>query len=286
MEIVEGPPPPLPDLPCPLVQHPGFAAALRACGGTARLVQVRDAGAAVAQAVLVRRGPVTLAVRGPVWVGTPDARQRVEALRGLGLRLIEADAPDPALRAAGFRQVATAATLAVLDLAPSEAAQIARAQGKWRNRLMQAWRAGLRIDRAAYDGDPAHWLLAAEAVQRRRRYHALPLRLASAYAATNPGAAQIFTAVQDNRPVAAMLLLCHGTRATYHIGWSGAQGRACSAHHAILMAAAGWLAAQGVTQIELGTIDTVGNPGLARFKLGSGARAQVLGGSWLRLPGF
>ncbi len=288
MEIVQDPP--LPDLRCPLVQHPGFAAALRACGGRAAMLQGRDAGRTIAQVLAVRRGPVTLAVRGPVWIDAPDKGERIAALRALRLRLIEAEAPDAALRAAGLRQVATAATLAVLDLAGSEAAQVAQAQGKWRNRLLQGRRAGLgsglRIDRAVFDGDPSHWLLAAEARQRRGRYHALPLRLATAYAAANPGAAQIFTAWQDDAPLAAMLFLRHGPCANYHIGWSGAQGRACSAHHAILMAAAGWLAGQGAVQIELGPIDTVNAPGLARFKLGSGARAQVLGGSWVRLPGF
>ena len=37
----------------------------------------------------------------------------------------------------------------------------------------------------------------------------------------------------------------------------------------------------GVQKIDLGTLDTVNAPGLARFKLGSGARAEPLGGTWL-----
>jgi hypothetical protein len=38
--------------------------------------------------------------------------------------------------------------------------------------------------------------------------------------------------------------------------------------------------------LDLGTLDTQNAPGLARFKLGSGATAQLLGGTWARLPGW
>ena len=54
----------------------------------------------------------------------------------------------------------------------------------------------------------------------------------------------------------------------------------------LLMEAARRLAATGVTELDLGTIDTDASPGLARFKLGSGATVQRLGGTWLRLPGW
>ena len=47
-----------------------------------------------------------------------------------------------------------------------------------------------------------------------------------------------------------------------------------------------WLACAGVEMLDLGMIDTVNAPGLARFKLGSGAVAQSLGGTWLHAPGL
>jgi hypothetical protein len=40
------------------------------------------------------------------------------------------------------------------------------------------------------------------------------------------------------------------------------------------------LKAQGVARLDLGTIDTRRAPGIARFKLGAGARVEVLAGSW------
>jgi hypothetical protein len=38
--------------------------------------------------------------------------------------------------------------------------------------------------------------------------------------------------------------------------------------------------------LDLGTVDTENAPGLARFKIGSGAQIRSLGGTWLRIPGL
>jgi hypothetical protein len=42
----------------------------------------------------------------------------------------------------------------------------------------------------------------------------------------------------------------------------------------------------GTQVLDLGSVDTVSAPGLARFKLGAGAQVKSLGGTWLHLPGF
>ena len=80
-----------------------------------------------------------------------------------------------------------------------------------------------------------------------------------------------------------MLFLKHGTGATYHVGWTSDAGRKASAHNLILATAATRLAETGVTRLDLGTIDTENAPGLARFKLGSGAKPARTGGTWLGL---
>ena len=84
-------------------------------------------------------------------------------------------------------------------------------------------------------------------------------------------------------PVAAMMFLRHGSTATYHIGWSNAQGRAAHAHNLLLWRAAERLSSKGVKTLDLGTLDTVNAPGLARFKLGTGAMPHRLGGTWVTL---
>ena len=53
-----------------------------------------------------------------------------------------------------------------------------------------------------------------------------------------------------------------------------------SAHNLLMWRAALWLARQGHRRLDLGPIDTANAPGLARFKLGIGAHARRLGGTW------
>lgn len=291
MQIADDPCPP--DLHLPLQQHPFFVAALSRLGREARLLVLRDGSRTLGHVVMLRRpglGRAALAARGPVWTDAAGPEDRVAGLRALnrlGLRMVEAEGAGaaPALRAAGFRQVTTPAHLAVLDLAGTPAGRRARASDKWRNRMRQAEAAGLHLHHEPFGGDPGHWLLRAEAAQRRaRRYRALPTALAAAFAQANPGMARLFLAEAGGAPVAAMLFLRHGPVATYHIGWTGPEGRRVSAHGALLMLAADWLAERGHVSIELGCVDTEAGAGLARFKLGAGARLRALGGGWLRLP--
>jgi hypothetical protein len=48
----------------------------------------------------------------------------------------------------------------------------------------------------------------------------------------------------------------------------------------LLWQAAVWLAGQGTRTLDLGAVDTVSAAGVARFKLGTGATARPLGGTW------
>jgi hypothetical protein len=52
----------------------------------------------------------------------------------------------------------------------------------------------------------------------------------------------------------------------------------------MLARAAEALAAEGLRWLDLGTVDTEAAPGLARFKLGTGARLRRLGATCLVLP--
>ena len=198
-----------------------------------------------------------------------------------GVRLINAERPQdaPALRAAGFRQIMTAAHIAELDLAQPPDALRAAMHGKWRNRLVAAQaKHEHSVSHCAFEPSRDAWLLKAEAAQqKRRRYRALPPALTLAMSQAAPDALRIFTCCD-----AAMLFVLHGRRASYHIGFSGPQGRAASAHNRLLDAAMQTLPAFGIRWLELGTVDTEHSAGLARFKLGSGAQVRTLGGTWLR----
>lgn len=261
----------------PLQQHPAFGAALATLGTQVGCI---DIDGAVPTQTITRFGLV-FATRGPIW-----DREDPEALRRSALRIVNAEHVSDVYRRAGFRQLMTPSHVA--ELRVGDADWLARAHGKWRNAWRKSQKSGLKLDRAAFDPALHAWLLVAEQrQQRRKKYRALPHALIAAYAAIRPRDAFVFSARIKRDTVAVMLFLRHGTVATYHLGWSNAQGRATNAHYALLHAAAEHFGAQeGVVRLDLGTVDTENAPGLARFKIGTGAQVRPLGGTWLRIPGL
>jgi lipid II:glycine glycyltransferase (peptidoglycan interpeptide bridge formation enzyme) len=81
-----------------------------------------------------------------------------------------------------------------------------------------------------------------------------------------------------------MLFLLHSPWASYHIGWSGAEGRRTNAHALLLWQAMLRLREEGFTTLDLGDVNTEDAPGLARFKIGTGALVAPLGATVLVPP--
>jgi hypothetical protein len=271
----------------PCAQSPGLARALAALGTEAAPLVFRDGARTVGHALVIRRGPRQLVSRGPVWATGTGAGERRAALGALrrtapGLTVMNAEGDDPAPRRAGFLRLLTGATVA--DWALDAGAQAMREglHQKWRNRLKAGEAAGWTVTRRPMPADPGHWLLTRDAGQAQARgYRGWPPGLVAAWARANPGTAWLWTAAQGRGdPAAGVLVLRHGERATWQTAWAGEAARAGHAMPLLLWRAAEWLAGQGVRSLDLGTIDTVQAAGLARFKLGTGAVARRLGGTW------
>ena len=282
MEISPAPAPPALDLP--LQQHPSFA---RMLGPRCTSYGIYDQGSAVGHVQLIRRGRLWLASRGPVWLDPGAQTAGMRALRrhlpGWSGLVINAETPVKDGWQAGFVRLSTGLTVAEWQLG-AVAQMRAALHPKWRNRLVRAENAGLRVIQSTLPADPAHWLLANDGTQQRAKcYRAWPASLCAAYARANPDQAQLWTADRGDGPLAAVLVLIHGTVASYQIGWSGAAGRAAHAHNLLLWRAACWLADQGVRRFDLGSVDSKSTPGLAHFKLGTGAAMRTLGGTWATL---
>ena len=277
-------------LALPLLQSPEFGRAARALGLPLRTFRRECAGRTtlVAQAQSRRLGPlgmVDLVSRGPVAASSAEALHwlhRHTARRAAPPLLLNAAGIAPAsLREVGFWPMVTPATLALLPLGPPGTMRATLRQ-KWRNRLNRAEDAALLVRKT--DLVPGHWLLAAEAAQARaRRYRGLPPGLCAAFAVVNPGGAQVFEARRGGETLAAALMLRHGRMATWQIGVSLPEGRRHNAMNLLLWHAMTELAADGVETLDLGCLNTDDAPGLAHFKLGTGAVAQRLSGTWLHL---
>ncbi len=220
---------------------------------------------------MVLRG-TTLTSRGPLW-RTQDAGEQTVFLRRFGPRILNADGTSHAvLRGAGYRQVITAATVAVLS-------RSSPAHPKWdaARRRSQL----LSLSTETFGAHHSELLQQDQKQQKQRRYRGLPPGFINALSPD----LEVHIARLRDRIVAWMIFAKHPPTATYLIGCTTPDGRRFGAHHALLHRAKTELAAE-VTDIDLGTVDTETAPGLARFKLRSGARVHRLGGTWVRVPGL
>ncbi|SMC42921.1 lipid II:glycine glycyltransferase FemX [Primorskyibacter flagellatus] len=284
-------------LALPLQQSLHYARALDLLGLRAESLAIRKDGAPIGWCLTQTRrlpllGDVRMVTRGPVWKNAHadaalDWLVRWRRDNRAGPLLLNADGMAfDALRNDGFWPLITGATVAMLALSTPDEMR-SRLTQKWRNRLVRAENGPLSVRSQNFDGDPADWLLAADKMQQRRRgYSGLPPAFTTAFARSNPRSARVFTACQKNEPVAAVLILRHGRMATYHIGHTLPEGRKCNAHNLLMWRAMTWLAKNGHDLLDLGTVNTQDAPGIARFKLGTGANAKHLGGTWLHLPGL
>lgn len=264
--------------PTPLMQSAGVEAALRSCGQSPLRL---DCGT-----LMLRRRvcgvPVTMLPRARM----EDAAATLVLARKMtrGPLILSPGAPMD-LSAHGALPLISPAHQAIVGLHHDTDAMRAALHGKWRNRLKHGEKSGLRVRYRALPGRADHWLLRADARQQRTRgYRSWPVPLTLGFAATGPRAAMLFEAFLGKTPVAAILILRHGDTATYHIGHTTDAGRANSAHTLLMWTAMRWCAEHGHRWLDLGLISTVGTPGLARFKLGTGADVMPLGGTWLHWP--
>lgn len=257
----------------PLQQSAPYAAALGRCGARVRWTEV--AGAPV---LMVERGRLRLISR--IRLAGPEAgmAQQRRDLRRLarwpGLTLAT---PETDVRGFGLLPLVTPMHHAIWALGPDLRAGMART---WRDHLAGAERAGLAVrqgGRATLDA-----LIRAEAAQRaERRYHALPEAFTRALP---PADLRLWEWRHGGELQAAMCFVVHGQSASYHLSWGSGLARRAGVHGLMLTWAAEALRDEGLRWLDLGSVDTERAPGLARFKLGTGARLHRLGATVLVLP--
>ncbi|MCP3972752.1 MAG: GNAT family N-acetyltransferase [Rhodobacteraceae bacterium] len=284
----------LPGSAAALQQSWRYGAALGALGRQVHRGEVFACGRRLAMVQLVQRGlPVGARLgylpRGPVWLGDPPQSVRHKVL-GLVSRSMPGRRPSlllavPDVAATGLVPLMTPQWLAELELLPDTAAMRRRMHGKWRNRLVGAEKSGLRVVSTLPSSDVLERLAKREEAQRRaRHYRGLPLGFLRAWQGVGKGGARLYAAQRRGAVLAQMLFLDHDPGVTYQIGWTSDQGRDVSAHHLLLWRAMQDFARAGRRRLDLGTLDTVSTPGLARFKLGAGAEARKLGAAGIVLP--
>lgn len=203
---------------------------------------------------------------------------------------------EAAMARLGLRQMVTGYSSIRLDLTPPLARLRAQLDGKWRNALKQAEKSPMLIELASrVEGswnEAAFAALMVEHDEHRidRRFLGPDAVFYQAFAAAAGAApdedalliwAHAGTHLGKPRPLAGILVLRHGRAATYAMGWSNQAGRLVKAHYRLLWRAIAELQQRGVTQFDLGGVDTERGAGVARFKLGLGGEVFTLAGSFI-----
>jgi hypothetical protein len=266
------------ETPRPLQQSDAYASALHHMGR--QVIRIGHSGASCQFGIARRAGPLRLAYlpRGSV----PDWRD-VFCGGGPGLCVV---IPDTLPSHAPGCPILTPQHVAELDLRPGPDTLWNGLHGKWRNRLRRALEGPVVTVQERFDPPRHAGLIGREEAQRKqRRYRSWPRSFLTAFAATSPDDAIILRAVLGGETVAFVLLLVHGTAATYAVGWSGPTGRIHHAHTRLLWEAALHLKGRGVLRFDLGPVDSETGAPLARFKLGCGAKVRALGPTLL-VPRF
>lgn len=273
-----------------------------------------DRAIGLAQSFVRRIGPLgrfIRLVRGPLFVPGLVPDRRLAALTAIRLaypwrqrcllwwlpELNGGSESEAVMAGLGLRQMVTGYSSIRLDLSPPLERLRSNLDGKWRNALKSAEKSPMLLDVASckegsWNADAFAALLAEHDDHRIERGFRGPdgafyAAFAAAAGAKTPGddALLIWAHAGKHlgkvRPIAGILVLRHGRAATYAMGWSNAAGRLVNAHYRLLWRAIAELKARGVTQFDLGGVDTERGASVARFKLGLNGEIFTLAGSFV-----
>jgi hypothetical protein len=258
----------------PLQQRWIYGAAAERIGRsvTRRAVFANEQPVALAQSVgrAIVGIETRLITRGPLLVQqdmAPDALKCLKRNSGSWLNIMT---PDRSYKRLPLSQ---RPTICELDLHQDLEVMRAAQHTKWRNALKKAENSRLKVAQVTATATALMPLLRTEKNrQKSGAYKGLPPEFTLALQEVMPKALLLLEVCD-----AQMLFIRHGNSATYHMGYSGPEGRAANAHNLILWQAIKKLKALGVTRLDLGTIDAKRAPDLARFKRRSGAHTRRLG---------
>lgn len=266
-----------------------------------RLLISRNDGTAVALAQVLERRIVGLfriarLNRGPVWLGDISDDDKLAVIQAVCRRwrlfraavlFVAPELPmDLVPRLNMIRRKAPAWGSAWIDLSQPAETLRKRLDGKWRNMLVGAERAGLRAEVSSGITERS-WLLERYAeLMRDKGFVGMPpgqIEVMTKFLYQSDDLLTIRAFCPENQAVGGILLARHGVSATYLVGWNGDAGRKMKANNFLLWQAILALQGLGSQWLDLGGIDDVLTPGIAAFKRGMKGVEYQLAGEFLSL---
>lgn len=203
-------------------------------------------------------------------------------------RIIPEAADDPALRdtlaAAGLKRLVRPGYQTLwLDLRPDIDVIFENFESSWRNKVRKAEKSGLDTVWKTEKTDIARLLRIYQRDKSKKEYEGPSLRLAAALAEKFHLQDSLLTgrAEAGGETVAAILMLCHGTTATYQIGWTTEDGKKQAAHNLLLWQACVTLKKKGIDYLDLGGVNDETAYGVKKFKEGMGGALVTLAGHYI-----
>jgi len=170
-----------------------------------------------------------------------------------------------------------------IDLRPEMEQLRSNLSGKWRNKLVVAEKNNLNVEIGS-DPDLVRWMVERyEENMHLKDFDGIRLPvLEELYRNSMPDSPLIICRARFNDEyIGGLCIACHGTAATYLVGWTGPEGRNLKANHLLLWTAITNLRDNGITWLDLGGVDEETTPGITEFKYGMGGTIyELVGEGW------
>lgn len=259
----------------------------------AGLVQVMEASilGGMLHGVILDRGPLWLPGYGEEAhiIAFIEAYSRAVPKRfGRRRRFLPEWEATPALEAAlrrnGWRKTASPAyETQWLDVSQTEGALRAALRKSWRQSLVKAEKSPISIEWEDSDKRLPLYLKRYVMDKNEKGYSGPDVQVLRALGESFGCEKNMLTgtAFLDKKPIAGILILCHGQSATYQIGWSDSRGRQHCAHHRLLWEGALALKKRGIMDLDLGGVNETSAKTIKRFKQGMGGQSAILAGLYI-----
>ncbi len=273
---------------CPLYHQRARWGHIFIDGAEAGLVQVMEAGILknLIHAVMLDNGPLWFDGFGSDAHISAFAREfndQFPARIGRHRRFLPNSRSAAPIEGAGFKCLKSHGyETAWIDLCQDEEALRTALKPSWRSGLRKAEKAGLSVE---WDetGETLPLILTNYQLDKAKKgYDGPSVRILRQMAKIFAPEGRFLAgrAILENRPIAAILILCHGSSATYQIGWSLDEGRKVAAHNLLLWQAVCTLKAKGIKDFDLGGFNDDAE-GIKKFKQGMGGETVTYAGHFV-----